>query len=326
MGSFFTNITLVYPDADAVAAFLREENRIAYVLRPDGPYTVICDFYCEGQDTDELAALNESLSARFSCVSLAVLVHDDDYLWLDLRSGGQRLRASGWNLAKTFGSVSDCLSVGLLLHLPGFVFATDRLRRLAAKLRLPLCIAGYGFNYIREGDLPPGFSARDIITAGAAEPSSPQPTPADAVRCPSCGRPNFPELVKIPYCLGCRELLPGLRDELHEKFEKLDNAARKEMLHHELEESRRLVKDQSSEIWIKFYNFERMDSRLVPKKDFVMSLLRGVTFTLMIFLRVPLLNLLIASLAAPRVIGYLQKRLRNRMLAEVEKRVRRFYG
>src|SRR5262245_35082797 len=90
MGAFFTNITLSGPSQDEVASALRAERRSAFVSRTTNGRTVVFDEASEEQGAaqGELAA---RLSKRFECAALAALVHDSDFLMMDLFESGRAI-------------------------------------------------------------------------------------------------------------------------------------------------------------------------------------------------------------------------------------------
>ncbi len=82
MGISYTNIT-VRAEQQAVAAYMKQQQRRAYVSRTVNGYTVVFDQASE-EDARELQNLALDLSRVFQTVAFAVLVHDGDLFlyWL----------------------------------------------------------------------------------------------------------------------------------------------------------------------------------------------------------------------------------------------------
>ena len=104
MGNFYTNITLRGPDQAAVATFLRQARRAAYVAPRHAGGTTVYDERCEAQDPQLLGELATALSRHFACPALAVLNHDDDILaLLKLGCGSRRIALLGQELLHEAG-------------------------------------------------------------------------------------------------------------------------------------------------------------------------------------------------------------------------------
>ncbi len=91
MGAFYTNITLYKVQQREVADYLAGQKRTAYVSPTMNDFTVVYDKATEGQDTDVLQGLAQSLTRQFKCAGLASLVHDSDVYLYWLYDGGRLL-------------------------------------------------------------------------------------------------------------------------------------------------------------------------------------------------------------------------------------------
>jgi hypothetical protein len=186
MGSFYTSHIVRGPSQSQVLAWLKE--RPAYVSVTQGGTTVVLDAACESQDGEELAELAAGLSAQFKCPVLALLNHDDDILYYELHESGKKTDEynsspgffgegeseagpSGGDaarLAKAFG-VTDSAPIEAALRNPGYVFAMERHRDLAAALGLPEFSVGLGYTYAEAGEFPPGTPPDAYTHSGARE-------------------------------------------------------------------------------------------------------------------------------------------------------------
>jgi hypothetical protein len=181
MGSFYTNITLRGPDQARVLEALHD--RRCYVAETENSCTVVFDEANDQQNIQEMVEFSQTLSSKFDCVALALLVHDDDILVYFLFGNGELIdqydsspayfdqSASLENnapaggdaakLAKAF-DVADVQKLESILRQPsknGYVFEFERHADLAEALGIPKSAVGMGFDYIAARDFPPGLSA-----------------------------------------------------------------------------------------------------------------------------------------------------------------------
>jgi hypothetical protein len=183
MGSFYTNVTLIGPPTKKVMKWLGKHNRQALVAS-EHRYTVVFDAGAEAQDGSN-ATLARDLSSEFRCPVIAVTVHDDSVLYLDLFEGGRATdrynsspgyftwdgdgelpRPEGGNadeLVRLCGA-GDRATVEKTLR-GEYVFENERHRALAEALELPLLSHGTGYQYLADGEYPPGTDARTFTRA-----------------------------------------------------------------------------------------------------------------------------------------------------------------
>jgi hypothetical protein len=175
MGSFYTNVTVLSTDRDAVAIYLRESHRRAFVSPAAGHAIVIFDRECEEQDIQQLQKLAQGLTEHMACTALAALVHDDDVLWLALYEHG-RLSATydssggtpthAWRISRALNARARVVPVWLTLAAPRLLFLLSETIRhavLARLLHLPSHSVGFGFIYISRGEMPPDLKADDLL-------------------------------------------------------------------------------------------------------------------------------------------------------------------
>ena len=189
MGNFYTNITLRSHQARVIEVLEREE-RTAYVTPTVNGCTIVCDEECDEQDTDVLEELAALLSRELSCVTFAVLNHDDDVLiyWLyengtlsdhydsapgyfsgddDEPSGGDAYR-----LCRAFGVPDQVAEVEDVLRTPSFsedehyLFAIERHLDLIEALGIPLFAAGIGYTYLHRGETFEGLDRASLRHVG----------------------------------------------------------------------------------------------------------------------------------------------------------------
>ena len=185
MGSFYTNVTLVGIDAAPVIELLESQGRRAFVGIV-GPDLVVYDEAGESQDGSH-AALAAELSTIFATKSLAALNHDDDILFLqafdegtlvgeynsdpdyfeDMGGGpGEAGSLDGAALTALFGR-GDAVAVQALLD-EDAVFASDQHAAILDVLGLPAAACPFGFNYLRDGDIPDGLDDSTLRRIGDA--------------------------------------------------------------------------------------------------------------------------------------------------------------
>ncbi|NHZ98399.1 hypothetical protein [Massilia sp. CCM 8734] len=171
MGSFYTSHTLRGPSQQAVLAHMNE--RRAFVSREEDGNLTVLDEASECQDPQVLGALAQSLSAFFACPVLALLNHDDNFLYLELYENGAKTDQYNSNpaafseddedgfgvpqggdaarLCAAFGA-ADVGAVEAVLRDESFMMAVERHERLAEALGLPAFSVGLGFTYAEAND------------------------------------------------------------------------------------------------------------------------------------------------------------------------------
>lgn len=189
MGSFYVNITLRGPNQREVVKALM--GRRAFVGPPVNGCVVVSDQQCDRQEEDKIASLTSSLSRTFQCPALAVLIHDDDILKYQLFQGGNRLDVydsspgyfapdgefpppEGGNaqlLCAVFG-VDRVDEVEQILRSDcqvddRYAFETHRHADLVDALALPSYAVGYGYSYLKGGNLPEGLSTEELARTDA---------------------------------------------------------------------------------------------------------------------------------------------------------------
>jgi hypothetical protein len=177
VGSFYTNVTVVGAPAKKITKWLKKEGRRGFVAS-DNRCTVIFDAQAEKQDGSN-AALASDVATAFRCPTIAVTVHDDSVLYFDVYEAGQHIdhydSAPGYftwdgegeppepkggaagELVRLFDS-GDAEKVEEILR-GKYDFAPDRHRDLLTELRLSRLSHGCGYDYLAEGDYPPGADA-----------------------------------------------------------------------------------------------------------------------------------------------------------------------
>lgn len=173
MGSFYTSHTLRGPSQQAVLAHLDQQERRAFVSREEGGNITVLDEATECQDPQVLGDVAQRLSAFFSCPVLAVLNHDDSFLYLELFENGEKTDqynsnpaafseddeegfgvpqgGNGARLCAAFGA-ADPAAVDAVLRDESFMMAVERHERLAEALGLPAFSVGLGFTYAEADD------------------------------------------------------------------------------------------------------------------------------------------------------------------------------
>lgn len=173
MGNFYTNITLRGPDQTKILAFLREQNRNAYVSPTVNGMTIIFDEESDEQDVDILDTLTRDFSEALSCTGLGVLNHDDSMLWLGLYHKGQhlsefdsseRLGTRPSSFPGAFGVSGKIFRTWLILNTPHFLFLLETTRHaaLANLLDLPRWAVGWGYRDLHEGGTPSGLERSEL--------------------------------------------------------------------------------------------------------------------------------------------------------------------
>jgi hypothetical protein len=177
VGSFYTNVTVVGAPAKKITKWLKKEGRRGFVAS-DSRCSIIFDAQAEKQDGSN-GALGRDIATAFRCLTIAVTVHDDSVLYFDVYQGAQHVdhydSAPGYftwdgegdpaepeggaavELVRLFDS-GDPEMVEEILR-GKYDFDHDRHLALLTQLRLPPLAHGYGYDYLAEGDYPPGADA-----------------------------------------------------------------------------------------------------------------------------------------------------------------------
>ncbi|HEX8610427.1 MAG TPA: hypothetical protein VF800_04000 [Telluria sp.] len=176
MGSFYTSHTVRGPSQQTLLAHMNQ--RRAFVSREEGGNVTVLDEATECQDPQVLGALGQSLSACFACPVLAVLNHDDSFLYLELYENGEKTDqynsdpaafsdedgdedgfgvpegGDAARLCAAFGAadVAAVAQVEAVLRDASFMLAVERHERLAEALGLPAFSVGLGFTYAEADD------------------------------------------------------------------------------------------------------------------------------------------------------------------------------
>lgn len=188
MGGFYTNYTVRGASQDAVARALRGRRAIVAPARDD--CVVAFDEASDHQDTDGITELAVRLSRELSCPVLAVIDHDDDFLWFTLAVNGETVDTYDSNpayfddsgpseprggdaalLCRVFGA-ANVARVEAVLHAPDddgpYAFASERHADLVNALGLPAFAVGAAFATFERGEVPPGLTAAEMIRPPAA--------------------------------------------------------------------------------------------------------------------------------------------------------------
>lgn len=160
MGSFYNNLTLIGVQVEAVERVFPGPGLVA----SDGDAVVVF----ADADAAGTESLGQRLSSDLGCVSVGVLVHDDDILYVSVyKDGGDVGRLAVPDPAAYWGLESDSLE-GLTMDAAGlvdavgrgdvervhdalvgdFVFATERHEALIEGLSLPRAAVGWGYHYL----------------------------------------------------------------------------------------------------------------------------------------------------------------------------------
>lgn len=187
MGNFYMTATIA--DAPQVAIIAEVRDLKAFVGPSQGRFTVV---YPEIMQFGSTALQNfwANVSKALNATILVSSVYDDDVLYFELWKSGSLVdqyvsdpSAMGdeeqdgtpqggdvEQLCATF-VCSDRARVKDILSTPGtghrYVFETDRHRELAESLGLPSSSVGFGFEYIQQGEIPPGTAASQFVKVGS---------------------------------------------------------------------------------------------------------------------------------------------------------------
>jgi hypothetical protein len=200
MGCFYTNYTLRGPGQEAVAAMLA--GRSAIVTPEENGCVVVFDKESEEQNFEIIAELAARLSGSFGCPLLAVLNHDDGFLWYQLYVNGQLMdeynsspnyfdgaedddsAPSGGDAAALCSAFSsdNVREVKRILTKPtglgddGYPFAVDRHSDIASAVGVPQFGVAGGYELVSEGELPAGLDD-DTVLIRTEELPAPEPNP-----------------------------------------------------------------------------------------------------------------------------------------------------
>ena len=194
MGNFYTNVTLRGVSLGKLQLILVELGCSAIISPTTAGYTVVSERKCEEQDLDVLKALAVELSKRAHCPALAVLNHDDSQLTYNLCDDGNLVDAycscpsyftgegsdapvggDAARLLETFDVDGDAKELERVLRASGiaddseFALEIDRHGQIAALLRMPAYVVGFGYDYVTAGDIPEGTAASELTTTGDAK-------------------------------------------------------------------------------------------------------------------------------------------------------------
>jgi hypothetical protein len=153
-----------------------ESLRRTAIVAPDHPGGVtVYDEASESQDIRILAELAQIVSQDLQCPALAVLNHDDSILALALYENGELTTdyetghtrdLSVATLCRAWRRRSAAFSLWVLLHAPRPIFEVTRHSLLARLLGLPPWSVGTGYNYLQQGEFPPGLSPANVRDIG----------------------------------------------------------------------------------------------------------------------------------------------------------------
>lgn len=185
MGCFYTNYTLRGPSQQSVATALA--GRSAIVTPEREGCVVVFDGESDKQNFEIIAELASQLSAGFGCPLLAVLNHDDGFLWYQLYvngeltdeynsspnyfndSGEDDSAPSGGDAAKlcsAFG-IDNSQEVTRILTAPtsenSYLFANERHADLASALGISSFGVAGGFELVSVGELPEGLDDDSLL-------------------------------------------------------------------------------------------------------------------------------------------------------------------
>jgi len=170
MGNFYCNFTTRGPSSDEVLRVLQSHRRSAYVSPTVDCNTVVFDELADELDVREIDAVGALLSRELSCPALAVVVADDDELWMALYEAGERrveyssrgANRGAFAVSRAFDRMWMTPIVWVILQWPYLVFEVFRHALLKKALRLPSCCVATGFEYIENGEIPDDLTLGDL--------------------------------------------------------------------------------------------------------------------------------------------------------------------
>lgn len=191
MGAFYANITIVCDQPAAIMEEFKASRTGGYVAAHPGRYTFVALNDEQTGAPELLEMFSTWFSGRTGCTVLGVIVHDDDIMNYVLARDGKvvdeynsspdyftdgEAPPNGGNagkLATVFGEADRAAAVERILRAredPAkpdqdypYVLETDRHRALAMELGLPEWIAGFGFTYALQGELPKGLDPTIVV-------------------------------------------------------------------------------------------------------------------------------------------------------------------
>jgi hypothetical protein len=170
MGNFYTNFEIFGGETDDVLRVAKELRRRAFAIVDQYGNQLLFDAACDDQDVEEIERLGSRMAERLQTPILACLNHDDDHLWLWLFRDGRVDRyqtvlhgpAFAWRLSRIRGGLSAFPLMAAILTWPTFIFQVIRHTLLNKVASLSPLSPGLGYNYLSQGELPPGLTADEI--------------------------------------------------------------------------------------------------------------------------------------------------------------------
>jgi hypothetical protein len=249
MGNFYTSYTLRGTSQQSVVAALA--GRSAIVTPEQTGCVVVFDEESDEQNQEVIAELASRLSGQFRCPLLAVLNHDDGFLWYQLYLSGElvdeynsqpgyfdttdedasRFEPEGGDAKKLCDAFESkaLKKVEEILKKPsaednGYIFAIERHTDLAHALGIPVFGSG-GFNQINEESPPAGLAeddwvrTKDLIAGPPLEDIWRKPVPG-YYKVSFRAHPKMTKSIPIGW-------MPGTWTELECKEQELSDAFRK---------------------------------------------------------------------------------------------------
>lgn len=174
MGNFYCNFATHGPEAGDVVRVLNDHRRSAFVAPTVNGKTVIFEKASDELAEADIDAVGELLSRELACPALAVVVADDDEMWIGLYERGRRsveYCSRGANrgalaISRAFGRAWLSPVVWLVLQSPIMIFETLRHMLIAKLLGIPTWCVASGHGYIQRGELPAGLRKDDLRHTG----------------------------------------------------------------------------------------------------------------------------------------------------------------
>jgi hypothetical protein len=170
MGNFYTNFVVIGREQPEVLGAVREMGRNAYVLGKQRGDAAVFDERCDQQDTDEIERFGAALCDRFKAPVIGAMNHDDDHLLLWVFRSDKVARyqscldavSFGWEVSRVRGGIFIFPLLVLALGWPIVIFQIFCHWVVVHLLSLPDCTVGFGYDYISDGEIPPGVSEDDV--------------------------------------------------------------------------------------------------------------------------------------------------------------------
>jgi hypothetical protein len=182
MGNFYVNFVVKDAEPKQVADTLGRAGRRAVVTPSKGSHVVAFEEEADSQATNAILEVGCLLSRELSRPVFAALNHDDDVLCYWLFEGGEL--ADSYNsapgafdedhdappfqvgdatkLCATLNPAAVAADVEAILR-GDFVFAVDRHLELAEALGLPDWSVGFGYEYVKSGELEDELDGGELI-------------------------------------------------------------------------------------------------------------------------------------------------------------------